>query len=111
VEAGGYDLEVVWDAVTTAALGLPYPRAADRDVNTLSGGAQKRLVLAEAADRIVTVEVGRTPAEILMTERALVRNDAMAALARYEIAPAGQQARLQKRCSAAWKASPARWSR
>lgn len=46
VEAGGYDLEVVWDAVTTAALGLPYERAGSRDVNTLSGGEQKRLVLA-----------------------------------------------------------------
>ncbi|MGX7676817.1 ABC-F family ATP-binding cassette domain-containing protein [Plantactinospora sp. DSM 117369] len=45
VEAGGYDLEVVWDAVTTEALGLPYERAAGRDVNTLSGGEQKRLVL------------------------------------------------------------------
>ncbi|MGI5146999.1 ABC-F family ATP-binding cassette domain-containing protein [Plantactinospora sp. CA-294935] len=45
VEAGGYDLEVVWDAVTTEALGLPYERAAWRDVNTLSGGEQKRLVL------------------------------------------------------------------
>ncbi|MEV5828137.1 ATP-binding cassette domain-containing protein [Spirillospora sp. NPDC052242] len=47
----------------------------------------------------------RTPAEIVMTEHALTRNDAMAALARYELAPAGagsfdtlsggQQARLQ----------------
>ncbi|MBF9132922.1 ABC-F family ATP-binding cassette domain-containing protein [Plantactinospora sp. S1510] len=45
VEAGGYDLEVVWDAVTTAALGLPHERAGSRDVNTLSGGEQKRLVL------------------------------------------------------------------
>lgn len=48
---------------------------------------------------------GRTPADIVMAEKALTRNDAMAALARYELAPAGarafetlsggQQARLQ----------------
>lgn len=48
---------------------------------------------------------GRTPAEVLMGDHTLIRNDAMAALARYEIAPAwnqpfqtlsgGQQARLQ----------------
>ena len=47
----------------------------------------------------------RTPAEILISDYALIRNDAMAALARYEIAPCwnqpfqtlsgGQQARLQ----------------
>ncbi|MEV6924769.1 ATP-binding cassette domain-containing protein [Dactylosporangium sp. NPDC051485] len=45
VDAGGYDLEVVWDAVTTVALALPYDQAGSRDVNTLSGGEQKRLVL------------------------------------------------------------------
>ncbi|MFD0207074.1 MULTISPECIES: ABC-F family ATP-binding cassette domain-containing protein [Saccharothrix] len=46
VDAGGYDIEVVWDTCTTAALGLPFARAADRPVATLSGGEQKRLVLA-----------------------------------------------------------------
>ncbi len=45
VDAGGYDLEVVWDACTDAALGLPFARAAARPVTTLSGGEQKRLVL------------------------------------------------------------------
>ncbi len=44
-EAGGYDLEVTWDVVCTAALGLPYSRAKHRDLTTLSGGEQKRLVL------------------------------------------------------------------
>jgi len=44
-EAGGYDIEVTWDVVCTAALGLPYDRAKYRDLATLSGGEQKRLVL------------------------------------------------------------------
>nr|WP_221473698.1 ATP-binding cassette domain-containing protein [Planomonospora venezuelensis] len=44
-DAGGYDMEVVWDTCTTAALGLPHDAARDRPVNTLSGGEQKRLVL------------------------------------------------------------------
>ena len=44
-DAGGYDVEVVWDVCTTAALGLPYDRAKYRELSTLSGGEQKRLVL------------------------------------------------------------------
>jgi ATPase subunit of ABC transporter with duplicated ATPase domains len=44
-EAGGYDQETVWDECTTAALGIPFERAQYRDVRTLSGGEQKRLVL------------------------------------------------------------------
>ncbi|WP_426246790.1 ABC-F family ATP-binding cassette domain-containing protein [Nocardioides sp. LHG3406-4] len=44
-DAGGYDIEVVWDVCTTAALGVPYDRARHRDLRTLSGGEQKRLVL------------------------------------------------------------------
>ncbi|WP_067441900.1 ABC-F family ATP-binding cassette domain-containing protein [Nocardioides jensenii] len=44
-DAGGYDIEVIWDVCTTAALGLPYDRAKYRDLSTLSGGEQKRLVL------------------------------------------------------------------
>jgi ATPase subunit of ABC transporter with duplicated ATPase domains len=44
-EAGGYDLEVLWDTVTVAALGLPYDIGRHRQVRTLSGGEQKRLVL------------------------------------------------------------------
>ncbi len=44
-DAGGYDVEVTWDVVTTAALALPYDRAKHRTLSTLSGGEQKRLVL------------------------------------------------------------------
>jgi ATPase subunit of ABC transporter with duplicated ATPase domains len=44
-DAGGYDLEVTWDVCTTAALGVPYERAKYRELTTLSGGEQKRLVL------------------------------------------------------------------
>jgi ATPase subunit of ABC transporter with duplicated ATPase domains len=44
-EAGGYELEVLWDTVTVAALALPYDTAKYRQVRTLSGGEQKRLVL------------------------------------------------------------------
>ncbi|WP_432036564.1 ABC-F family ATP-binding cassette domain-containing protein [Streptomyces cucumeris] len=44
-EAGGYEIETVWDMCTAAALGVPYERAQWREVRTLSGGEQKRLVL------------------------------------------------------------------
>jgi ATPase subunit of ABC transporter with duplicated ATPase domains len=44
-DVGGYDLEVVWDKVTTAAMGMPFDRAKYRALTTLSGGEQKRLVL------------------------------------------------------------------
>lgn len=44
-DAGGYDMEVVWDTCTTVALGSPFDAVRDRPVNTLSGGEQKRLVL------------------------------------------------------------------
>lgn len=44
-EVGGYDYETLWDVCTVAALGIPYERAQFRDLNTLSGGEQKRLVL------------------------------------------------------------------
>jgi len=44
-EAGGYDVEVHWDACCVAALGQPYEQVKWRDAATLSGGEQKRLVL------------------------------------------------------------------
>jgi ATPase subunit of ABC transporter with duplicated ATPase domains len=44
-DAGGYDIEVLWDVCTVAALSVPYDRARLRDLATLSGGEQKRLVL------------------------------------------------------------------
>src|ERR1700742_1048466 len=44
-DAGGYDAENTWDMCTMAALGIPYDKAQWRQVRTLSGGEQKRLVL------------------------------------------------------------------
>lgn len=44
-DVGGYDYEVVWDTVTTAAMGVPFEQAQYRRAATLSGGEQKRLVL------------------------------------------------------------------
>ncbi len=44
-DAGGYDAEVLWDVCTIAALSIPYDSAKYRDLETLSGGEQKRLVL------------------------------------------------------------------
>src|SRR5207302_1584659 len=44
-DAGGYEAEVRWDVCTTQALGLPFETARWREVRTLSGGEQKRLVL------------------------------------------------------------------
>lgn len=44
-EARGYEAETVWDMCTMAALGTPYEKAQWRQVRTLSGGEQKRLVL------------------------------------------------------------------
>ncbi|MFH8607350.1 ABC-F family ATP-binding cassette domain-containing protein [Streptomyces sp. NPDC018029] len=44
-EVQGYEAETLWDICTTAALGVPYDKAQFREVRTLSGGEQKRLVL------------------------------------------------------------------
>ncbi|MFT4082332.1 MAG: ATP-binding cassette domain-containing protein [Nocardioides sp.] len=44
-DAGGYEVEVVWDVCTVAALGIGFDRARYRALDTLSGGEQKRLVL------------------------------------------------------------------
>ena len=44
-EARGYEAETLWDVCTVAALGIPYEQARWREVRTLSGGEQKRLVL------------------------------------------------------------------
>lgn len=44
-EAQGYEAETLWDVCTVAALGVPYEQARWREVRTLSGGEQKRLVL------------------------------------------------------------------
>ena len=44
-EVGGYDMEVVWDVCTMAAMGKTFESVRWRPTNTLSGGEQKRLVL------------------------------------------------------------------
>lgn len=44
-DAGGYDAEVVWDICCTQALGKSFDEVSAREVNTLSGGEQKKLVL------------------------------------------------------------------
>jgi ATPase subunit of ABC transporter with duplicated ATPase domains len=44
-DAGGYEIEVLWDACCVAALGISYDSCRWREVRTLSGGEQKRLAL------------------------------------------------------------------
>ncbi|WP_433229547.1 ABC-F family ATP-binding cassette domain-containing protein [Actinomadura formosensis] len=44
-DAGGYEIEVLWDACCIAALGVSYDGCRWREVRTLSGGEQKRLAL------------------------------------------------------------------
>jgi ATPase subunit of ABC transporter with duplicated ATPase domains len=58
-DAGGYDAEVLWDACCVAALGTGYERCRWRDLGTLSGGEQKRLVLEALL---------RGPAEVLLLD-------------------------------------------
>jgi ATPase subunit of ABC transporter with duplicated ATPase domains len=58
-DAGGYDAEVVWDACCLAALGTGYERCRWRELGTLSGGEQKRLVLEALL---------RGPADVLLLD-------------------------------------------
>ena len=44
-DVGGYEAEAGWDRVTDAVLSIPFDAAQHREVRTLSGGEQKRLVL------------------------------------------------------------------
>jgi ATPase subunit of ABC transporter with duplicated ATPase domains len=44
-DAGGYDIEVLWDTCCTEAIGIGFDKARYRPVTTLSGGEQKRLVI------------------------------------------------------------------
>ncbi|MFE5739227.1 ABC-F family ATP-binding cassette domain-containing protein [Streptomyces celluloflavus] len=58
-EARGYEAETVWDMCTMAALGIPYEQAQWRQVRTLSGGEQKRLVLESllrGADEVLLLD-------------------------------------------------------
>jgi ATPase subunit of ABC transporter with duplicated ATPase domains len=58
-DAGGYDAEVLWDACCLAALGSGYEKSRWREVGTLSGGEQKRLVLEALL---------RGPADVLLLD-------------------------------------------
>ncbi len=44
-DAGGYDLEVLWDECAMRAMGEPFAAVRDRPLRTLSGGEQKRTAL------------------------------------------------------------------
>jgi len=58
-DAGGYEMEVVWDTCSTAALGRSYDATRDRPVNTLSGGEQKRIVseaLLRGPDQVLLLD-------------------------------------------------------
>jgi len=44
-EAGGYDIEVLFDTVAVSILDKPWEQVKDRPVRTLSGGEQKRFAL------------------------------------------------------------------
>ncbi len=58
-EVGGYEAEVAWDVVCTAALGVPFEKARFRDLDSLSGGEQKRLALEALL---------RGPAQVLLLD-------------------------------------------
>ena len=58
-DAGGYDFEVIWDVCCTEALGKSFDDVAERKVNTLSGGEQKKVVLRallEGPDEVLLLD-------------------------------------------------------
>ncbi|MFF0433133.1 ABC-F family ATP-binding cassette domain-containing protein [Streptomyces sp. NPDC004327] len=58
-EVQGYEFETLWDICTMAAMGVPYDKAQFREVRTLSGGEQKRLVLEyllRGADEVLLLD-------------------------------------------------------
>ena len=59
IDAGGYEQEILFDECTQAALGIPFERCKHREVNTLSGGEQKRLaleVLLRGPDQVLLLD-------------------------------------------------------
>ena len=58
-DVGGYEVEVRWDTVTVAAIGIPFERCKYREISTLSGGEQKRLALEDLL---------RGPEEVLLLD-------------------------------------------
>jgi ATPase subunit of ABC transporter with duplicated ATPase domains len=58
-DAGGYDAEVLWDVCCVSGLGVSYDKAKYRELTTLSGGEQKRLVLEALL---------RSPEEVLLLD-------------------------------------------
>ena len=58
-DVGGYDFEVIWDVCCTEALGKSFDAVAERKVNTLSGGEQKKVVLRallEGPDEVLLLD-------------------------------------------------------
>jgi ATPase subunit of ABC transporter with duplicated ATPase domains len=58
-DAGGYAAEVLWDVCCMESFGKPYEVSQWRDVMTLSGGEQKRLVvqaLLRGADDVLILD-------------------------------------------------------
>ena len=58
-DAGGYEEEVLWDIACSNALGKTFDRVANREVNSLSGGEQKKLVLhtlLNGADEVLILD-------------------------------------------------------
>ncbi|MBC7289979.1 MAG: ABC-F family ATP-binding cassette domain-containing protein [Actinotalea sp.] len=58
-DVGGYEAEAGWDRVTDAVLSVPFERAQYRQVRSLSGGEQKRLVLEallRGADEVLLLD-------------------------------------------------------
>lgn len=58
-DAGGYDMDVLWDICTTQAINIAFSDCENRLVTTLSGGQQKRLALEALL---------RGPDEVLMLD-------------------------------------------
>jgi ATPase subunit of ABC transporter with duplicated ATPase domains len=70
-DAGGYDVEILWDTVTVAALGLPFDDCKYRELMTLSGGEQKRLaleLLLRGSDEVLLLDEPTDNLDVLSAE-------------------------------------------